>query len=108
MQTTAFPPLHSLIQFLMSLNYKKHFHNYMDVTETIVLYVLAVSYVLYQKVSEWYQSGGKDATIQTIEKVRNFLSVCYTWVRSEGYPKLIKFVDNIMETYASWKGLVTV
>jgi hypothetical protein len=108
MQTTAFPPLHSLIQFLMSVDYKKHLNNFMDLIETIVLYVLAVSYVIYQKVSEWYKNGGKDFTIQTIKKVRNFLSVSYTWVRSEGYPKLIKFVDNVMETYTAWKGLVTV
>lgn len=80
----------------------------MDLIETIVLYAIAVSYVIAQKVSEWYNNGGKDATIQTIKKIRNFLSVCYTWVRIEGYPQLIKFVDNVMQTYAAWKGLVTV
>jgi hypothetical protein len=104
----SFPPVDHLITTLSKIEYKKHFNNYMDIVETIVLYVSAVSYVLFQKVSEWYQNGGKDSTIQLIQKIRNFLAVCYTWIRSEGYPKLKNLMNKIIQTYQDWKGLVTV
>jgi hypothetical protein len=100
----SFPPADHLITELSKIDYKKHLKNLI----TIILTIAAVVYVLSQKVSEWYQNGGKDSTVQLIQKVRNFLTVCYTWVRSEGYPALTDLMGKITQTYQNWEGLVTV
>lgn len=104
MELTAFPPADALIQQLLKIEYKKHLNNLI----TVILTIAAVVYVLSQKVLEWYQNGGKDLTIQVIQKVWDFLKVCYTWVRSEGYPALNDFMQQTVKIYQDWKGLVTV
>ena len=101
---TAFPPLHSLMISLSKIDYKKHLNNLI----TIALFIAAVVYVVSQKLMVWWKETGKDLTLQTIEKVWNILSVCYTWVRSKGYPALTNAVDNVMQTYHNWQGLMTV
>lgn len=104
----SYPPADNLIQQLSTIEYKKHLNTFMDIIETIVLYVSAVSYVIYQKVSQWYQNGGKDSTIQLIQKIRNFLEVCYLWIRCEGYPGMMQFFQDVQQTYRAWMHLVTV
>jgi hypothetical protein len=108
MNSPAFPPADALIAHLKSINYQKHFNNYMDTVETVCLTIAAIVYVIFKKTQEWYQNGGKDATLQIIKKVWNFLSVSYTWVRCEVYPAVIKFLENVSETYGAWRDLVTV
>lgn len=123
METTAFPPVHALVQFLMGIDYKKHLNTYMNIIETIVLYVLAITQVFYQKGSDWWQNGGQDLTLETIKKVSNILSVSYIWVRSEGYPKLKQIskdclanltyqVEDLMglivTNYQNWQNLMAV
>jgi hypothetical protein len=105
MQTTAnFPPADALIQQLSKVDYHKLLKQFV----TIILTIAAVVYVLTEKFVQWYQQGGKDATIQTLTKVWNFLQICYVWCRTEGYPQLIKFARKVTETYRAWQDLVTV
>lgn len=104
MFTQSFPPADNLIQQLSKIEYKKLYNQFV----TIILTIAAVVYVLSQKIAEWYSEGGKDLIVQTIKKVWNFLQICYIWIHSEGYPQLIKFTDKVLETYDSWKNLVTV
>ena len=104
MFSQSFPPADHLITELSKIEYKKHLNNLI----TVILTIAAVVYVLSQKVSEWYQNGGKDSTVRIIQKIRKILSVCYTWVRSEGYPALTDLMGKITQTYQNWEGLVTV
>jgi len=100
----SFPPADDLIAQLSKVEYKKHLQQFV----TVILTIAAVVYVLAQKFIEWYQNGGKDATVQVITKVWNFLQVCYTWMRDQGYPALINFAQSVKETYKAWSDLVTV
>lgn len=100
----GFPPADDLIQQLFKINYKKHLNNLI----TIILTIAAVVYVLSQKFVQWYSEGGKDSILQIIKKGWNFLTVCYTWIVSKGYPALMNFMGKIQQTYQDWKGLVTV
>lgn len=100
----SFPPADALISYLKGINYQKHLKTLI----TVILTIAAFLYVAYQKTSEWYQNGGKDATLQTLIKIRNFLWMCCLWVRDEAYPALIKMIDNVKQTYAAWQDLVTV
>ena len=104
METTAFPPLHALMISLSKIDYKKHLNNLI----TIALFIAAVVYVVSQKLMVWYKETGKDLTLQTIEKIWNILSICYTWVRSKGYPALKNTADNVIETIQAFRALVTV
>jgi hypothetical protein len=107
----SFPPADALIEYLKGVDYKKHLNNLITVTLTIA----AVAYVLYQNVREWYQNGGKESILQILNQGKNILIVCYTWVRSEGYPALMilkeqidNLISKIVETYKNWQALVTV
>lgn len=100
----GFPPADALIQQLSKIEYKKHLNNLI----TVILTIAAVVYVLSEKFLEWYQNGGKDSTIRVIQKVWKVLTVCYTWVRSEGYPQLTDLMTQTVKIYQDWKGLVTV
>ena len=50
MQTTkAFPPADDLIMKLQEIDYSKHMNKYMDIIETIVVYVAAIATVIFEK-----------------------------------------------------------
>ena len=51
MELKAFPPADDLIVKLQEIDYQKHFNTYMDIVETIVVYVSVIATVIYQKVS---------------------------------------------------------
>lgn len=100
----SFPPADGLIQQLSKIEYKKLASQFV----TIILTIAAIVYVLAEKFVQWYQDGGKDVIIENVQKVWNFLQVCYTWLRSEGYSQLTKFADKVAQTYGAWRALVTV
>lgn len=100
----SFPPADALIQQLTKIEYKKHLDN----LTTVVLTIAAVVYVFAQMFAKWYQNGGKDLTIQYLQKVWQILTVCYVWVLAEGIPNLKNLKDQTVKIYQDWKGLVTV
>ena len=51
MELKAFPPADDLIVKLQEIDYKKHLNTYMDIVETIVVYVSVIATVIYRKVS---------------------------------------------------------
>lgn len=102
--TQSFPPADALIQQLTKIEYKKHLDNLI----TVALTIAAVSYVLWQMFAKWYQNGGKDLTIQYLQKIWQILTVCYVWVLAEGIPNLKNLKDQTVKIYQDWKGLVTV
>lgn len=97
-------PADALIQQLTKIEYKKHLDN----LTTVVLTIAAVVYVFAQMFAKWYQNGGKDLTIQYLQKVWQILTVCYVWVLAEGIPNLKNLKDQTVKIYQDWKGLVTV
>lgn len=47
--TKAFPPADDLIMKLQEIDYNKHFHKYMDIVETIVLWIAAIATIIFEK-----------------------------------------------------------
>jgi hypothetical protein len=47
--TKAFPPADDLIMKLQEIDYRKQLNSYMDIVETIVVYVAAIATVLWEK-----------------------------------------------------------
>ena len=47
--TKSFPPADDLVTKLSAIDYQKHFNKYMDIVETVVLYVAAIATVLWDK-----------------------------------------------------------
>ena len=45
----SFPPADDFISTLMEIDYKKHFNNYMNIVETVVMYVCAVCVVIWER-----------------------------------------------------------
>ena len=49
MLAQSFPPADDLISVLSEIDYKKHLNNFMDIVETICIYVAAICVVLWEK-----------------------------------------------------------
>lgn len=47
--TEGFPPAHKLTEIVLNVNYKKHFHQFMDAVENTLIFLAAVYTVLRQK-----------------------------------------------------------
>jgi hypothetical protein len=45
----AFPPADDLIVKLQGINYRKHLNKYMDIVETIVVWIAAIATILWDK-----------------------------------------------------------
>lgn len=50
MNSYSFPPADDLISTLSEIDYKKHFNNYMHIVETVVMYILAICVVIWERV----------------------------------------------------------
>jgi hypothetical protein len=48
--TQSFPPVDAMIEKLSGIDYKKQLNKYMDIVETIVVYVAAIATVLIEKI----------------------------------------------------------
>lgn len=107
----SFPPADAAVEYLKNVDYKKHAHNLL----IGILFVAAFVYVLSQKIRQWWQNGGKESTIQSLQKVRNILQVCYSWIVNQAIPEVKNAHQEIQNSYKnavqyvqSWIALVTV
>jgi len=104
----SFPPIDDLIEIISRRDYAKHIRTFINVSIIIVAFVAAVTTALVQRFARWYQQGGKEYLWETYQKVKDVCIHCYLWVRCEGYPELLKFRDEVQQTYRAWRDLVTV
>ncbi len=102
--SNSFPPADAAVEYLKKIDYKKHWNNFV----TLILFIAAVSYVLAQKVHQWWKNGGQESTIQLLQKIQNILQVCYTWAVTEAFPWVKNTYKKAQETYKNWEALVTV
>ena len=79
-----FPPLHKLTETLMNINYKKHFHSFMDAVEFLCAFVAAIVTVLYDK---WNAHNMN-------ERVQLWSLTAYTWTREVAVPNVKKAALN--------------
>ncbi len=106
--TIGFPPADALMLQLASIDYKKHLNTFMDVVENVVLFVIAVSQVLWERFSQWYENGGKESLNNAYIKTLNFLQFVILWVREVAYPQVRNFCVDCVENYRAFRDLVTV
>ncbi len=102
--TIGYPPADAFYQQLLKIEYKKHLNNLITVALTIAAWV----YVLGQKVGEWYYNGGKETLQVYVQQTAKLCVLGYTWCRDYATPSLIKFFQEVQQTYRAWKDLVTV
>jgi len=108
MSTASFPPVDDLISVLSKIEYKKHFYNLINVCIVFVAVSVAIVSFICTKTAQWYKNGGKDLIQKTYAQVKDLCIICYLWIRCEGYPKLVRFSDDVKQTYQNWQYLVTV
>lgn len=102
--SNSFPPADAAVEYLKKIDYKKHWNNFV----TLILFIAAVSYVLAQKIHQWWQNGGSESTIQLLQKVQNILEVCYSWIVNQAIPEVKNTYKKAQDTYKNWEALVTV
>lgn len=49
MNSYSFPPADDLISTLSEIDYKKQFNKYMDIVETVVMYIVAICVVIWER-----------------------------------------------------------
>jgi hypothetical protein len=107
--------METIITQIRQVDYKKLAHNVL----IGILFVAAFVYVLCQKVYQWWQNGGQEFTIQSLQKVWNILKVCYSWVVNQALPEVKIAAEEIKTAYKNtrqscadyvnaWIALVTV
>lgn len=106
--TPSFPPIDDLFEMISRLDYNKHLRTFINVSIIVVAFVAAVTTAMVQRIARWYQQGGKEYLWQAYQKLADLCVHCYLWVRVEGYPELLKFRDDVQQTYRAWMDLVTV
>jgi hypothetical protein len=45
----SFPPADDLVSVLSEIDYQKHFNKYMDIVETVVMYIAAICVVIWER-----------------------------------------------------------
>jgi len=48
--TQSFPPVDAMIEQLSGIDYKKHLNKYMDIVDTITVYVSVIAVILFEKI----------------------------------------------------------
>lgn len=108
MFTASSPPADDLIGTLSKIEYTKHLRNFTNVCIILAACVAAVVSAMVQRFARWYRNGGKEYLWQAYQICKNVCVDCYLWIRCEGYPELLKFANDVQQTYRAWKDLVTV
>jgi hypothetical protein len=108
MLTASFPPVDKIINILSQIEYKKHFYNLINACIVFVAVSVAIVSFIYTNTTQWYKNGGKDLIQKTYAQVADLCVICYLWIRCEGYPELVRFADDVKQTYQNWQYLVTV
>ncbi len=49
MNSYSFPPADDLVSVLSEIDYQKHFNKYMDIVETVVMYIAAICVVIWER-----------------------------------------------------------
>lgn len=96
----AFPPVDDAIVYLSKVDW----HKQMQRIIIVLAFVAAVATVIWDKVSQWYNNGGKE---QIVTVYNNFVLGCmmvYDWTVSEAIPNaklaLNRTTDSLFYTLA--------
>jgi hypothetical protein len=82
--TKSFPPADDLLTKLQEIDYRKHFHNFMNAVEVFCLYVAAIAVVLYTK---WQENDCTERLQLAFIRFINFCKVAYNWLREVAIPE---------------------
>ena len=94
--TSAFPPAQKLTQKLMQIDYRKHYHNFMDAVVIVCAWIAAVATILRDN---WVKYDCTERvqlfTLNVIEKSKKF----YAWVQTVLIPAVVAFYDDVRSLY---------
>lgn len=94
--TKSFPPADALIETLQSIDYQKHFHQFMNTVETICIVVAAVCIVIRNK---WQQYDCTERLYLFLLWMKDKTVISYHWTRNVLIPFLRDTWSLMMETY---------
>ena len=94
--TKSFPPADDLFAYLAEVDYKKHFHTFMDAVVIVCAFVAAVATVIRDK---WVKYDCTERlqlfVLNVIEGAKTF----YTWVMTVFVPFVKSFYDDCRSIY---------
>jgi hypothetical protein len=94
--TAAFPPAEKLTETLMNIDYKKHFHSFMDAVVIFCAFVAAMATLIAQKWQEYDCTERLQLfVLNVIQKAKTF----YAWVMNVFVPFVKSFYDDCRSVY---------
>jgi len=70
----SFPPADALLEQISTIEYKKHAHQFLMLTATVLGIIVGVAQFFYNKVSQWYSKGGKELLLDYINRAVLFVN----------------------------------
>jgi len=90
--TSAFPPVEGLCKFLMEIDYRKHYNQFMDFIVTVCAVVAAVYVVLSEK---WEEHNMTERLQIVALNVKEYSIKGYQWTKNVGLPNVIDFINEV-------------
>ena len=91
----SFPPADAFLKQVSSIEYKKHLQQFVMITATVLGIIVGVAQFLYNKVSQWYNNGGKEQLIVLYHQTRKVSVQVYIWVLNEFVPMMQKMYQGM-------------
>lgn len=103
MNSYSFPPADDLMSYLSKVDYQKLWNRIL----TVILFTGALFYVLFTRLSVWYQNGGKESIQKRYIQSRELFSAFILWLSDDAIPALRSLYKMIQETIRQARQAVT-
>ena len=94
MFTQSFPPADALLDQITRIEYKKHLHQFLMFTATVLGIIVGVSQFVYNKISQWYSEGGKELLLEYTNRAVQFINN-RTGLFDKLYALIVSFYNRI-------------
>lgn len=74
MFTQSFPPANALLEQLSTIQYKKHLHQFLMLSMTLLGITVGVLQFFYNKAAQWYHNGGKEMLLDYAHRAALFIN----------------------------------
>jgi hypothetical protein len=94
--TAAFPPAQKLTETLMEIDYKKHFHQFMDAVVIACAFVAAIATVIRDN---WVKYDCTERLQLFVLRCVELAKTFYAWVMTVFVPFVKSFYDDCRSVY---------
>ena len=103
MNSYSFPPADDLLSYLSEVDYQKLWNRIL----TVILFTGALIYVIYTRLSVWYQNGGKESIEKRYNQSRELFSLFILWLCDDAIPAIRSFYKMSREAIAEARQRLT-